>query len=189
VEERSSAQEESTREAQGGIAGCVVLAQDEALKLKHNSIGAEHILAGLLCEGGLAVFPFASTSANPRKLAAEVRVSPTSDSDARRQAGRANDCLAAPLMRGRCSAGGHGGAVLRNRRSLFGSVGGVTQGVHACTTLLHSPVSRRTAPREGSTAITCTTCGLAGRRADFPTSFFPAKSVTHWSRCTVCSAW
>jgi hypothetical protein len=31
MEERSSAQEESTREAQGGIAGCVVLAQDEAL--------------------------------------------------------------------------------------------------------------------------------------------------------------
>src|SRR5712691_6038106 len=52
VEERSSAQEESTREAQGGIAGCVVLAQDEALKLKHNSIGAEHILDGLLCERG-----------------------------------------------------------------------------------------------------------------------------------------
>ncbi len=37
VEERSSAQEESANEAHGGIAGLVVLAEVEALKLKHNS--------------------------------------------------------------------------------------------------------------------------------------------------------
>jgi hypothetical protein len=38
MEERSSAQKESTREAQGGIPGCVVLAQDEALKLNRRPL-------------------------------------------------------------------------------------------------------------------------------------------------------
>lgn len=35
LEERSSAQEESTRQAQGGIARSVILDQDEARALKH----------------------------------------------------------------------------------------------------------------------------------------------------------
>ena len=38
MEERPSAQEESTREAQGGIADSVVLVQDEALKLNRRPL-------------------------------------------------------------------------------------------------------------------------------------------------------